>query len=186
MRLWLTEAQVDAIVQHAQADSPREACGIIAGSGEQAQRVIAVANVASDPLYFYQLDSEAFERAVRACRADNLLLIGIYHSHPRGEPIPSLTDVEQAPPLATAHVLVGLRHQEPRLAAWAIQSRQVERVDLHIGNEPPTWEDDTPLSSAQKAAIIISAIIAFILVLIISLSLLPPAPIIVTATPSLP
>jgi proteasome lid subunit RPN8/RPN11 len=186
MRLWLTEAQVATIVQHAQADSPREVCGIIVGNSEQAQRVIAMTNVASDPLHFYQLDNEALEREVRQVRADDLSLIGIYHSHPRGEPIPSPTDVAQAPPLAAAHLLVGLRHQQPRLAAWAIQNHQVERVDLHIGNEPPNWEDDAPLSKAQKTAIIISAIIAFMLVLIISLSLLPPAPIIVTATPTLP
>jgi proteasome lid subunit RPN8/RPN11 len=186
MRLWLTEAQVHTIVQHATADSPREACGIIAGSGEQAQRVIALENAASDPLHFYQMDNVEFEQAVRACRNDGLSLIGIYHSHPRGEPILSPTDIEQAPPLAVAHVLIGLRHSQPRLAAWSIHHHQVERVDVHVGNEPPTWVDDLPLSRAQKAAIITSAIIAFILVLIISLSLLPPAPIIVTATPSLP
>jgi hypothetical protein len=113
-------------------------------------------------------------------------LIAIYHSHPRGEPIPSPKDVEAAPPLAVAHLIVGLKHREPRLAVWHMYGGQVERVELHIGAEPPPPSQSLQLSRAQRNAIILSAVIAFLLALIISLSLLPPAPVIVTATPALP
>jgi proteasome lid subunit RPN8/RPN11 len=186
MRLWLTNAHEKAIVRHALADAPREACGVIGGVGERTERVMSLSNVAADPTHFYQLDRDALDLAVRSLRAQGASLLAIYHSHPRGEPVPSPTDVEHAPPLAVAHLIVGLRHTQPRLAAWRIQDGQVERVELYVGDEPPPSGTDLPLSQAQKTAIILSAVIAFLLMLIISLYLLPPAPIIVTATPALP
>lgn len=186
MRLWLTEIQAKAIVQHAVSEAPREACGVIGGVGERAVRIVPLSNVAPDPHHFYQLDTDALDQAVRSFRVDGLSLIAIYHSHPRGEPIPSPTDVEAAPRLAVTHLIVGLKHHEPRLAGWYVQSGQVERVELHVGAEPPPPSPSLRLSRAQKNAIILSAVIAFLLVLIISLSLLPPAPVIVTATPALP
>ncbi len=186
MRLWLTEVQAKTIAQHAVSETPREACGVIGGVGERAERIAPLSNVAVDPLHFYQLDNNALDQAVRSFRADGLSLIAVYHSHPRGEPIPSPSDVETAPRLAVTHLIVGLKHREPRLAGWRIDDGQVGRVELYIGAEPPPPSHDMALSKAQKTAIILSAIIAFLLVLIISLSLLPPAPVIVTATPALP
>jgi proteasome lid subunit RPN8/RPN11 len=186
MRLWLTEVQAKAIAQHALSEAPQEACGVIGGVGERAERIVPLSNVASDPNRFYQLDNGALDQAVRSFRADGLSLIAIYHSHPRGEPIPSPNDVEAAPHLAVIHLIVGLKHPEPRLAAWSIQTAQVQRVELHVGGEPPPSSPTLRLSRAQKNAIVLSAVIAFLLVLIISLSLLPPAPVIVTATPALP
>jgi proteasome lid subunit RPN8/RPN11 len=186
MRLWLTEVQAKAIAQHGLSESPQEACGVIGGVGERAERIVPLPNVASDPHHLYQLDNDALDQAVRSFRADGLSLIAIYHSHPRGEPIPSPRDVEAAPRLAVTQLIVGLRHREPRLAGWYIHVGQVERVDLHVGAEPPPPSRTVQLSRAQKNAIILSAVIAFLLALIISLSLLPPAPVIVTATPALP
>lgn len=186
MRLWLTEAHVQTVVQHARAEAPNEACGVIGGVGERADRIVPLPNAAADPQHFYKLDTTALEHTVREFRNSGLSLIGIYHSHPRGEPVLSPTDVQNAPPLNIAHLVVGLRHVEPRLAAWRVQGGQVDRMELYVGTFPPQSKPDAPESRAQKAAIIISAVVAFILVLIISLSLLPAAPVIVTATPSLP
>jgi proteasome lid subunit RPN8/RPN11 len=186
MRLWLTESHIQTITEHALAEAPREACGVIGGVGERAIQIEPIPNVADDPEHLYQLDTSTLEQIVRLFRANGLSLIGIYHSHPRGDAIPSPTDVAHAPPLRVVHLLVGLRYPEPRLAVWFIEPGQVKRVELHVGENPPDRRPDAPLTRAQKAAIITSAVIAVLLVLIISLSLLPPAPVIVTATPALP
>jgi hypothetical protein len=53
---------------------------------------------------------------------------------------------------------------------------QVMSVSLHIGSQPPP--EQPSLSSAQKIAILLSAGIALILMIVIALSLLPPAPVI--------
>jgi hypothetical protein len=58
-----------------------------------------------------------------------------------------------------------------------MRAGQVSEVPLHIGSTPPLPESSA-LSPAQKTAILLSALIAFALLIVVSLSLLPPAPLI--------
>jgi [CysO sulfur-carrier protein]-S-L-cysteine hydrolase len=178
MRLWMTPIQAEIIARQALDHRLQEVCGIIAGIGEQAQRIIPLENAASDPVHFFQLDERSFTQAMFDIERAGLSLIGIYHSHPNGDPIPSQTDIQQANYPETAYLIVGLRNGEPRLAAWQIRPGEVDRIELHVSTESPPSEQT--LSKAEKTAIILAALIAFAFMLILSLSLLPPAPIIVT------
>jgi len=182
MRLWLTPTQAEMIVRHAQDARPEEACGLIAGIGEQARQIIPVANAASNPRHFFRLNERAFTRAMFEIERAGLSLIGIYHSHPEGETIPSQTDIQQSNYPDTAYVIVGQRHGEPRLAAWEIRPGTISPIEVYVGTQPPSAQEPA-LSQAQKTAIILAALIAFAFMLILSLSLLPPAPVIVTSLP---
>lgn len=177
--LWLTHEQAETIAAQARAEAPREACGLIAGVDERALEVVPIANAASDPLHHYHMDEAQMTRALLDFERRGLTLIGIYHSHPQGDPIPSSVDIRQATYPDTAYLIVGLKGTEPQLAAWSMRAGHVERVDLHIGFDAPA-ERPTRLSRAQIAAIVLSAVLAFVLMLTLSLSLLPPAPVIVT------
>ena len=182
MRLWLTPAQAEIIARQALDTRPQEACGLIAGIGEQARQIIPVANVASNAHRYFRLNDQALAKAVFEIERAGLSLIGIYHSHPEGEPIPSQTDIQQANYPDTIYLIVGLRHGQPRLAGWEIHTGMVTPVDLYVGTQqPPLQAPD--LSNAQKTAIILAALVAFAFMLILSLSLLPPAPVIVTPLP---
>jgi proteasome lid subunit RPN8/RPN11 len=179
MWLWLTHAQASAILDHARAEAPREACGLVAGVSEagmyKAVEIIPVANTAPDPQRLYQMDERELARQITRLNARGLSLVGLYHSHPAGDPIPSPVDVAQATYPDTAYLIAGLKHGE--LAAWEIRYGQVRPVDLHIGSQPPPQTGER-LSRAQQTAIIAAALLAFTLLIVISLSLLPPAPII--------
>lgn len=174
-RLWLKDELAQQIVQHARSEHPREACGIIGGSGEQAAVVIPVANAANDPLREYRLDDQALVAAMRLLKQQSLSLLGFYHSHPDSEPIPSPMDIALATYPQTVYLIVGLRTREPQLAAWEMNYGQVTRVELVVSPQAPAKYDDT-LSEAQKTAIFISALVAFVFMLLLSVSLLPPAP----------
>lgn len=180
--LWLSREQAREIVRHATSDAPREACGIIGGVDDRARIVVPAPNTASDPRTTYHLDDATLARTIMQFRSQGLSLIGFYHSHPNGSALPSKTDIRLAAYPDTAYLIVGLGADEPELAAWRIQSGEVQRLPLHIGDEPPPI-DETPLSPAQKVAIMVSALLAFAILLIISLSLLPPAPEILSVMP---
>ncbi|MCB9451700.1 MAG: M67 family metallopeptidase [Anaerolineaceae bacterium] len=175
-RLWLPSALAQVLVQHARAAAPQEACGIIAGQGEQAQRVIPVANSATDPTHFYRMDDRELTQVLFTLEQEHLTLLGFYHSHPAGDPIPSPTDIREAHYLRTPYLIVGLRHAEPRLAAWEINHGDVLPVELVVGDTPPPPIENHTLSPAQRMAVIVSLILAFMVVIAISLALLPPAP----------
>jgi desampylase len=181
--LWLTDEQVETILTHVLAEAPREACGLIAGTGSRAQEITSIPNVAPDPLQHYEMDPQALAKSLMQMSGRGLDLIGFYHSHPSDEPVPSPTDVAQAAYPRTAYLIVGLKNPtKPQLAAWTIDYGQVKRLPLHIGALPPDEESNDSesgeLSSAQRFAILTAAVLAFVILIGLSLTLLPPAPII--------
>jgi proteasome lid subunit RPN8/RPN11 len=181
--LWLPESSARAIADHAYHDYPREACGLIAGVGKHIQHVIPIANKAEDPLYAYRMDDKALTTALFALEKEGLALLGFYHSHPNGDPIPSQTDIGQAYYPDLAYLIVGLRSGKPRFAAWKIHYGRVTAVELYDGLSAPEPNNEVSFSHAQKIAVLVAAIIAFAFMIVLSLSLLPPAPIIVNLTP---
>jgi desampylase len=173
--LWLSSEQARAIARHALEDAPREACGIIGGSDHRVTVIVPVANIAPDPVTTYRLDDTVLGRTLMQFHAQGLSLIGFYHSHPDGAPVPSRTDIRLASYPDTAYLIVGIGSGTPEFAGWEINAGEAYALPLHIGENPPS-SDNGPLSRAQKVAIIIGALVAFAIMLIISLSLLPPAP----------
>ena len=172
----LTHEQARAIIDHARAEAPNEACGVIAGRGTVAHEIIPIPNTADDPLHAYRMDEQSLVTALIGGEKRGLELVGFYHSHPHSDPIPSPTDIRQATYPDTPYLIVSLKGGEARLSAWSMRYGQVTPIEVQVGIESPP--ESRPLSTAQKIAILLSALIAFILMIVLSLSLLPPAPII--------
>jgi proteasome lid subunit RPN8/RPN11 len=177
MYLWLKPVLAQEIVAYAREAQPDECCGVILGLRETAEQIIPIPNIAAEPKYNYQMDEKSLLKALYQAEYMQLEVIGFYHSHPRTEPIPSPTDVQLVNYPDAAYVIAGLQNGEARLAAWSIKQDQVKPIELVVSETKPTIEK-RQLTIVQKRAIIASAIIAFIFMLILSLSLLPPAPII--------
>lgn len=173
--MWLTDAQVQGIIDHARADAPNEACGLIIGRQNRVTEIIRIPNSATDPLHQYRMDEKALVTALSSLETQGLALFGIYHSHPAGDAIPSQTDIRQATYPDTPYLIIGLKYGTASLAVWKMRRGQVDAVPLHIGETPP---ETTTLTTPQKTAILLSALIAFTLLIVVSLSLLPPAPLI--------
>jgi proteasome lid subunit RPN8/RPN11 len=183
-RLYLTETLARILIQHALDAAPSEACGILVGVGDQVREVLPVRNTAADPRHFYRLDERQFVSAVFEAEKRGLSLLGFYHSHPDGEPIPSSTDVAQAAYPDMPYLIIGLKNQTPRLAAWIIRYGQVGPVDIVIGQLEALTDTARPsFTRTHQAAILLSGLLAFIIMIILSLSLLPPAPVILTPLP---
>ncbi len=182
LRLWLKPTQIQELVRSAQKAYPQEACGLLVGIGEEVREVIALPNIARNPEHHYRMDDRAYGNAIFQVQKRVLSVIGFYHSHPNSDPIPSQEDIRDANYPETPYLIIGLRHPDSELAAWQIRYGQVTPVEIHVSTEAPAPQTE-PLSQAQKRAIILSAIIAFAFMIILSLSLLPPAPIIITPVP---
>lgn len=181
MYLWLSREHALAIQQQALAESPNEICGIIVGRGQRATKVIPLPNIAENPSQHYRLDDLAFTNTFFQIQREGLSLLAFYHSHPKGDSIPSPTDIKHAAYPDIPYIIIGLRH-EPRFAAWLIRRDEVKSVELYIGTEIPL-QAPKQLSQAQRIAIIVAVVIAFAFMIILSLSLLPPAPIILKSVP---
>ena len=109
---------VDAMVAHARADHPDEACGVLAGPerSDRPQRHIAMVNAERSPT-FYRFDAHEQLKVWRAMDDADEVPVVIYHSHTATEAYPSRTDVGLAAEPDAHYVLVSTRdpgHDEVR------------------------------------------------------------------------
>jgi proteasome lid subunit RPN8/RPN11 len=101
---------VDAMVAHARADHPDEACGVIAGpeGSDRPERFIQMQNAERSPT-FYRFDSGEQLRVWRAMDDADEVPVVIYHSHTATEAYPSRTDISYASEPDAHYVLVSTR-----------------------------------------------------------------------------
>ncbi|NUS45780.1 MAG: M67 family metallopeptidase [Mycobacteriaceae bacterium] len=109
---------VEAMVAHARADHPDEACGIIAGpeGSDRPLRFVPMTNAERSPT-FYRFDSGEQLRLWREMDANDEVPVVVYHSHTATEAYPSRTDVSYAAEPDAHYVLVSTRdpdHAEVR------------------------------------------------------------------------
>jgi proteasome lid subunit RPN8/RPN11 len=99
-----------AIVEHARADHPDEACGVIAGPAgtDRPERFIPMTNAERSPT-FYVFDSMEQLRVWREMDERDEEPVVIYHSHTATEAYPSRTDVAYASEPGAHYVLVSTR-----------------------------------------------------------------------------
>jgi len=116
------------MVAHCWAGLPFEACGLLAGTGDDATVCYPTDNVAASALV-YTVDPKGFLRADRDAEARGLSVLGVFHSHTHTAAYPSPTDVAQAPDPAWHYVLVSLADGIPVVRSYRI-------VDGNISEEP--------------------------------------------------
>jgi proteasome lid subunit RPN8/RPN11 len=110
--------------EHAQAEAPNEACGLVVLKEGVAERYVPGRNTAASP-YRFELDVDPETWFLE----DDGYELAVFHSHLSSPPRPSRTDVENIGLWARRPYLIyTLRTGE--LAAWRIDGRSVEPLEL--------------------------------------------------------
>lgn len=130
---------VDAIVAHARADHPDEACGVLAGpeGSGRPERHIAMINAERSPT-FYRFDSAEQLKVWRAMEEAGEVPVVIYHSHTATEAYPSRTDISLAAEPDAHYVLVSTRDPDHH------ELRSYRIVDGVVAEEPVTIVEEYP------------------------------------------
>ena len=164
------------IVDDARAQVPNEACGLIAGDGKTILSAIPLSNAASSKRSSFSFEPDEQLGALKRLDAENLVWMGVYHSHPNSAAIPSTADIEGTSDHGLLQLIVSLKKSKPELQLWRIGASGVAPLELIFDTQTDAGLDQTALSQQQRAAIVAAAIISVILMLAISFTLLPPAP----------
>jgi proteasome lid subunit RPN8/RPN11 len=125
---------VDAMVAHARADHPDEACGVIAGpeGSDRPQRFIKMDNAERSPT-FYRFDSGEQLKVWRAMDEADETPVVIYHSHTATEAYPSRTDISYASEPDAHYVLISTRDaKEHELRSYRILDGIVTEEPVNI------------------------------------------------------
>ena len=131
----------EAIVAHARAQYPNEACGLIIGdvpaaAGGRPQRYVETRNKAASP-YRYEIDpTDLLRLTIETDDADEVFW-AIVHSHTHSPARPSPTDIGLAFYPDSLYLLVSLADDEadpvtgdPSVRAWRIRDGEVHEVAL--------------------------------------------------------
>ena len=111
------------MITHCLEALPLEGCGLLLGRRDEATaevtEILPAANTLASPDR-YEIAPETVLAADRRARESGRLLLGAWHSHPGGPPVPSDTDRAEAWP-DWCYLIVGLADSgQPQLRAWRL------------------------------------------------------------------
>jgi proteasome lid subunit RPN8/RPN11 len=130
--LRLPKGFADAIVEQARAEYPNEACGLLAGKAYRATRMFPMTNAERSPVV-YRMEPKEQLRVFNEMDAEDLELVGIYHSHTRSPSYPSATDVSLAYYPEAVYLIVSLADQAaPDMRGFWIREGKVTEVPLEL------------------------------------------------------
>jgi len=124
----ISQAQLDDVIAHAQADAPNECCGYMRLTDGRVDEITRSQNLRSSP-YGYEIDPKSLLAANEL--DDDGFGVAIYHSHPRSPAEPSQTDINLAVYPHWLYVIVSLAG-EPQLRAWKIADGRVEEESVEV------------------------------------------------------
>jgi proteasome lid subunit RPN8/RPN11 len=113
-----------ALVEHAEAELPNEACGLLVLRDGVAERFVPGRNRVASPYRFeLEVDPETW------FLEDEGYELAVFHSHPASPPRPSRTDVENIGLWeGRPYVILSLRTGE--LAGWTIRDGSIDSLPV--------------------------------------------------------
>ena len=90
--LWIAHRVYQRLLDEAHRADPLECCGLLLGIDGRIDTVLPTRNVHEAPATHFEIEPQALIDAHRLERVGGPQLMGYYHSHPVGDPYPSLTD----------------------------------------------------------------------------------------------
>lgn len=132
----LNKADFEKILVHARAEAPVEACGLIAGRIEDGNKLIdkvyILTNVDHAEEHF-TLDPKEQLAAVKDMRANGLVPLGNWHSHPVSPSRPSQEDKRLAYDSRASYLILSLMDENaPMLNSFHIEGDDAQKEELVI------------------------------------------------------
>ena len=123
------------MIEHALADYPLECCGLLSGRGKVIDGIVPATNQRMSSTAFAIPPREliAFMKSVRL---DSREFLGIYHSHPVGEPWPSARDVSEFYYPEVSYWIISVAG-EPRIRCFGWKTRGLYEVGFEVLESEP-------------------------------------------------
>jgi len=129
------------LISHALQDDPHESCGLLLGTGEEADEMHRMTNVNKKPISRYTMQPGELVEAQQKAKDSGREFVAIYHSHTFTQGYPSKTDISNAvavSSISTRHVIVSLVEKtRPVVRAFSINGdSEVRELMIETDGEP--------------------------------------------------
>ena len=138
MIIRLDKDDFNELSEYARNHLPEEACGLIAGTEEDGDRLIKkvyyLENV-DHAVDHFTLDPRQQMEAIKDMRALGIKPLGNWHSHPESPSRPSAEDIKLAYDSKASYMILSLMTNEAVLNSFHIEEGQSIKEDLRIISE---------------------------------------------------
>lgn len=130
--LILSPSHLAQIYAHVEAGKPHEACGLLGGPEGRVEKVYLTENTAHSPVRYSVAPGQLID-ALIDIEERGWDLVGIFHSHPAGPPMPSATDVAEAFYPEAAYIICAPDgHGRWQARAFTISQGSVTELSVQI------------------------------------------------------
>ncbi|MFH1387628.1 MAG: Mov34/MPN/PAD-1 family protein [bacterium] len=166
----ITQRQYDIIMKQAQACYPQETGGFLGG---RENTILGVLPIPNKHLYnrteTFALSSDDIDTAYRFLVKHQLEYLGIYHTHPKGIPVPSAQDLSHNQKYL---FIIGLQDRyNPEFYAWRVENGKVYSENIKIISDTgitvidiatgqPKLSENAPNQELDRLATMIDGMIA--------------------------
>ena len=132
----LSRSDYEKILAHAEQELPNEACGLIAGVIEGSDKLIKKVYLLTNTDHsneHFSMDPKEQLAAIKDMRANGLVPLGNWHSHPESPSRPSEEDKRLAYDSKASYMILSLMdHSAPALNSFHISGADSEKEQLEI------------------------------------------------------
>jgi proteasome lid subunit RPN8/RPN11 len=128
--LELSDLLLQELIKYVDQHAPLEACGVLAGKINRAEKMIGVLNQAQSPVRFV-MDPYEQLHAFDWIDSNGFDLVGIFHSHPAGPETVSPTDIAEAA-YAVVHLVLSRAETQWKARGFWIENGKASEVTLQI------------------------------------------------------
>ena len=118
----------EAVLAHVERELPLEACGLLAGKNDRVEKVFLIRNQAQSPVRFVMDPYEQLQ-AFDWIDSNGLTLLGIFHSHPTGPEIVSVTDIAEAA-YEAVHIVCSRNSEQWNMRGFTIENGKAAEITL--------------------------------------------------------
>ncbi|MBP1579479.1 MAG: M67 family metallopeptidase [Oscillospiraceae bacterium] len=132
----LSRSDYEKILAHAEKELPNEACGLIAGTIEGGDKLIKKVYLLTNTDHsneHFSMDPKEQLAAIKDMRANGLVPLGNWHSHPESPSRPSEEDKRLAYDSKASYMILSLMDRSaPALNSFHISGADAEKEQLEI------------------------------------------------------
>jgi len=132
LQVGIHRAGLDQMVDHSRQQPSHECCGLLAGRDNVITAVFTARNSLASPTAYEIAPQELFT-IFREIRTQKLDFLGIYHSHPQTENIPSPTDIACAYYPDATHFIISPQSDAPTpIRAFRIRDGNFTELSIEV------------------------------------------------------
>ena len=134
----LSKNDYEKILAHAKNEAPVEACGLIAGEISGNDTIVKTVYILTNTDHaeeHFTIDPKEQLAAIKDMRANRLVPLGNWHSHPVSPSRPSDEDKRLAYDSSASYLILSLMNNQPVLNSFHIEGDKAEKEELVIGQE---------------------------------------------------